>query len=188
MLYAWHAIFSDLRKQFMKSFFAPCALFFVAILSGSKARSQIKPTTAKYTKVSSGYLMVLRQGDSVFNEIEAFAVKEKIAFASSAGIGFFGHVQFGYFNKDTKEYEPKDFSDVEAVSLTGSIAWENNQPSVHLHGVVGDKDMNTFGGHILRAAVGNGSLEIYIVVDKNKRERKNDPSISAKVLEVASGN
>lgn len=170
----------------MKSFLAPCVLFFAAILFGSKARSQTKSTPAKYTKVSSGYLMVLRQGDSVFKEIETFAVKEKIAFASFTGIGFFGHVQFGYFNKDTKEYEPKDYSDVEAVSLTGSIAWENDRPSIHLHGVVGDKDMNTFGGHILRAAVGNGSVEIYIVVDKNKRERKNDPTIGAKVLEVGS--
>lgn len=172
----------------MKSFLASCSLFLATIFYGSEARSQINPTSNKYTKLSSGYLMVLRQGDSVLNEIEAFALKEKVPFASFTGIGFFGSVQFGYFNKDTKAYEPKDFADVEAVSLTGSIAWENNKPSIHLHGVVGDKDMNTFGGHILRAAVGNGSLEIYIVTDKNKRERKNDPSIGAKVLEVSSGN
>ncbi len=138
----------------------------------------------KYTKTNTGFLMVLRQGDSLFNELESLAKKENIQSASFTGFGFLGNVQFGFFNKETKQYEPKDFTDVELVSMTGSIAWEGNKPSLHLHGAVGDKNMDAFAGHMLRATVGNGSLEIFIVTYNKKLERKDDPAIGAKVLQV----
>jgi uncharacterized protein len=139
---------------------------------------------ARYTKVPTGYLMVLRQGDSVFQKIEAFVLKEKLASAHFTGIGFLGYARFGFFNKTTKEYDPKDFSDVEVVSLAGSIAWEGDKPSLHMHSTVSDKNMDAFGGHLLEAVVGNGSLEVYITLYDKRLERKMDPAISAKVLSV----
>jgi predicted DNA-binding protein with PD1-like motif len=161
--------------------------FFLGMFAGSEIKSQDKVASfSRYTKTSAGYLMVLRQGDNVFAELEAMAVKENISFANFTGIGFFGKVQFGYFNKTTKKYELREFADVEAVSVTGSIAWENNKPSLHMHCVVGDKDMNAFGGHILSGVVGTGSLEVYIVINDKKLERKEDISIGAKVLEIKS--
>jgi hypothetical protein len=42
----------------------------------------------KYIRVPAGYLMVLRQGDSILNEIEALAQAEKIPSATFSGMGF----------------------------------------------------------------------------------------------------
>ena len=138
----------------------------------------------RYTKVKAGYLVVLRQGDSVFQQLEKIAANEKIPSANFTGMGFLGHVRFGFFNNTTREYEPKDFYNVELASLTGSIAWEQGKPSLHLHGVAGDKEMQTHSGHLLSAVVGTGSLEILITVHDQQLERKTDPAIGAKVLEI----
>ena len=134
--------------------------------------------------MKAGYLVVLRQGDTVFRQLEKIAADEKIPSANFTGMGFLSHIKFGFFNAATKDYDPKDFYNVELASLTGSIAWESEKPSLHLHGVAGDREMQTHSGHILSAVVGTGSLEILIIIHDQKLERKMDPAISAKVLEV----
>jgi predicted DNA-binding protein with PD1-like motif len=140
--------------------------------------------SCRYTKVASGYLVVLRQGDTVFHQLEKIAEKEKIPAANFSGMGFLSHVRFGFFNQSTKDFDPKDFTNVELASLTGSIAWEEGKVSLHLHGVAGDNKMQAYAGHILSAVVGTGSLEIVIISHDQKMERKMDPAISAKVLQL----
>lgn len=138
----------------------------------------------RYIKTPTGYLMVLRQGDSILTNIQQLALAENIPSAGFTGIGFAGYAKFGYFNAQTKEYEPKEFFDVEIASFSGSIAWENGKPSLHVHAVVTGKDFNAVGGHLLTAAVGTGSMEIMITVYDRKLERKKDPAIGANVLQL----
>jgi predicted DNA-binding protein with PD1-like motif len=75
----------------------------------------------KYIKVPAGYLMVLREGDDVFAELENLASKEQVPAANFTGMGFV-NAKFGFFNFKTKEYDPKEFKDVELASMQGSIA------------------------------------------------------------------
>ncbi len=139
----------------------------------------------KYIKTPAGFLMVLTQGDSLIPYIEALVVREKIPSASISAIGFVNAV-FGFYNRQTKTYDPKTFNDVELASLTGSSAWQNNKPSLHLHGIVTGKDFSASGGHLLAAAVGTGSVEITVTVHTSRLERKIDKSIDANVLQLAS--
>jgi predicted DNA-binding protein with PD1-like motif len=140
--------------------------------------------SCRYIKVKEGYLMVLQQGDTVFSQLEKMAAKEKIASANFTGMGFLSNIRFGFFNQVTKDFDPKDFTNVELASLTGSIAWEGDKVSLHLHGVAGDKQMQAYAGHLLSAVVGTGSLEIMIITHDQQLERKLDPAISAKVLQI----
>ena len=137
----------------------------------------------QYTKVPDGYLMVLRQSDNVFRELEAFMMKEKIPSANFTGMGFV-NITFGFFDFKTKKYGPKDFAAVELVSMHGSLAWKQDSVSIHSHGVVADKTFRAFGGHILNATVGTGSVEIFITVHDKAFERKKDESIGADVLSL----
>ncbi len=139
--------------------------------------------TARYIKTSTGYLMVLRQGDDVFKEISRMAVAEKIPSANFTAMGFVD-ARFGFFDFKTKEYKPKDFRDVEMASMTGSIAWQKEQPSLHIHGVVTDASFTAFGGHLLSATVGTGSLEITVIVHDKKLERKMEEPLGANVLQL----
>lgn len=96
----------------------------------------------------------------------------------------FVNTRFGFFNFDTKEYEPKDFKDVELASFTGSMAWQNGKPSLHSHGVVTGRDFKAYGGHMLAATVSTGSVEITVIVHDKKLERKKDEALGANVLEL----
>lgn len=137
----------------------------------------------KYIRVSEGYLMVLKQGDSLFPELEHLAVKEHIPSASFSGIGF-ADVEFGLFNSRTKKYRSKTFNELEIASLEGSIAWQNGAPSIHAHGVGANKHFRAFAGHILSAKVGTGSLEILITLHNKKLERVKDEPSGANILEL----
>lgn len=138
---------------------------------------------SRYTKTPTGFLMVLRQGDDVFKEIEKMSVAEKIPSASLTGMGFV-NARFGFFDFKTKEFKPKDFNDMEMASMSGSIAWQKDKISLHLHGVVTDSNFQAFGGHLLAATVGTGSLEITVLVHDRKLERKLEQPLGANVLQL----
>jgi len=142
-----------------------------------------KPDAKRYIKVPAGYLMVLRQGDDVLASIEHLAVTEKIPSASFTGMGFV-NAKFGFFNFDTKQYEPKEFNGVELASMNGSIAWQEGKASLHTHGIVTDKEFKSYGGHMLAAIVGTGSVEIMIIVHDKPLDRIMEQPLGANVLSL----
>jgi predicted DNA-binding protein with PD1-like motif len=138
----------------------------------------------RYTKTPTGYLMVLRQGDDVISQIENMVKTEKIPSASFTGIGFASDVTFGFYDFNKKKFNPKTFNKVEMGSLTGSIAWNEKGPSIHVHGVATDEKFDAYGGHILSLHVGTGSMEIYINLNDQKLERKIEQPLNANVLQL----
>jgi hypothetical protein len=138
----------------------------------------------RYIKTPSGYLMVLRQGDDVLAHIESLAKKENIPSASFTGIGFASEVTFGFYDFEAKKFNPKTFKKVEMGSLTGSVAWNEKGPSIHVHGVATDDKFNAYGGHILSLYVGTGSMEVYINVNDKKLERQVEQPLNANVLQL----
>ncbi|KQT25963.1 hypothetical protein ASG22_04520 [Chryseobacterium sp. Leaf405] len=138
----------------------------------------------RYNKTPTGFLMVLRQGDDVIANIENLAKTENIPSASFSGIGFASDVTFGFYDFNSKKFNPKTFKKVEMGSLTGSIAWNEKGPSIHVHGVATDDKFNAYGGHILSLHVGTGSMEIYVTVNDQKLERKIEQPLNANVLQL----
>lgn len=161
----------------------PLAVALITAVLASPAPTAARETP-RYVKTPTGYLMVLRRGDDVIASLEKLAETEKLPSASLTGIGFFSDVTFGFYDFDRKEFAPKTFHDVEVAGMTGSIAWKENKPSVHLHAVAAGRDFNAVGGHVLDAKVGTGSAEITLLVHDRKLERKVDPEIGANVLQL----
>lgn len=138
----------------------------------------------RYTKTPTGFLMVLRENDDVLAHIENLAKTENIPSASFSGIGFAKEATFGFYDFNAKKFNPKTFKKVEMGSLTGSIAWNEKGPSIHVHGVATDEKFNAYGGHILSLHVGTGSMEIYITIHDKKLERKIEQPLNANVLQL----
>lgn len=159
-----------------------CLLFLSVNLS--HAQQTTDNQKCRYTKTSQGYLMVLREGDNVLAEIENLAKEEKILSASFTGIGFAQEVTFGFYDFSQKKFNPKTFNKVEMGSLTGSIAWSGDKPSLHIHGVATDDKFDAYGGHILALKVGTGSMEVYIILNNEKLERKVEQPLNANVLQL----
>lgn len=158
-------------------------LIFIAF----KAKAQEQDCQMRYTKTPSGFMMVLRQGDDVFKQIEKLASQEKIPSASIYGIGFAAEANFGFYDFEKKEFNPKKFERVEMGSLNGSIAWSEGKPSLHIHGVATDDKFNAYGGHLLSLSVGTGSMEITVLVHDQKLERKVEQPLNANVLQLPCG-
>lgn len=135
----------------------------------------------KFIKTDAGYLMVLKEGDNLFDQLELFAIHEKIPSAYFTGMGF-AEVEFGYYHLRQKRYRPKKFGASEVASLNGSIAWQEGKTSVHVHGVITGKRFNAHGGHILSAVVAKGSLELMIIVIDKHLIRKKDERLGASIL------
>jgi predicted DNA-binding protein with PD1-like motif len=157
-----------------------CIIILFTFFAQAQAQ-KTKPNVARYTKVPTGYLMVLRQGDDILKEIEALATNENLPSATFTGMGFV-NITFGFFDFSTKKYNPKDFKDMELAGLTGSIAWQDGKPSIHAHGVVTGKDFTAYGGHILNGTVSTGSVEIMVTVHDKKLERIMEQPLGANVL------
>jgi len=138
----------------------------------------------RYTKTPQGYLMVLREGDNVLALIENLAKEQNIPSANFSGIGFAQEATFGFYDFGEKKFHPKTFNKVEMGSITGSIAWNGEKPSIHMHGVATDDKFDAYGGHILGLKVGTGSMEIYITVNPEKLERKVEQPLNANVLQL----
>lgn len=159
-------------------------LFSVASVSLLTAQ---KTEICRYTKTPTGYLMVLREGDKVLEHIENLAKTENIPSANFTGIGFASDATFGFYDFEKKKFNPKTFRKVEMGSLTGSVAWNDKGPSIHIHGVATDDQFNAYGGHILDLKVGTGSMEIYVTVLSEKLERKIEQPLNANVLQIPCG-
>ncbi|WP_456311759.1 PPC domain-containing DNA-binding protein [Pseudomonas shirazensis] len=150
-----------------------------------QAQQKENKEKCRYTKTTSGYLMVLREGDNVLSSIENLVKEEKIPSANFTGIGFAQEVTFGFYDFNQKKFNPKTFYKVEMGSLTGSIAWSEEKPSLHIHGVATDDKFDAYGGHILALKVGTGSMEIYITLNQDKLERKIEQPLNANVLQLS---
>ncbi|BBQ00864.1 hypothetical protein BSFA1_59920 [Burkholderia sp. SFA1] len=137
----------------------------------------------RYIRTPTGYFMVLRMGDNVFEHLTKFALAENIPAASVTGIGF-GHPTFGFWNAAKKDFDAKTFRNVEMGSLAGSVAWKEGKPSIHMHGMAGDSNFNAYGGHLLDLEVGTGSMEITLIIHQKRLERAIDPCIGANVLGI----
>jgi len=159
-------------------------IFLLMIITTMNTVSAQQKDPCRYVKTSSGYLMVLKQGDDVIAHIENLAKTENIPSASFTGIGFASDVTFGFYDFEAKKFNPKTFKKVEMGSLTGSVAWNEKGPSIHIHGVATDDKFNAYGGHILSLHVGTGSMEIYINVNDKKLERKVEQPLNANVLQL----
>ena len=151
----------------------------LCIGGGNASAQELK---GKYMKTPTGYLMVLRHGDNVLQNLEQLAQAEKIPSASFAGIGFMSEATFGFYDFERKQFDPKTFRNVEMANMTGSIAWKQGKPSIHAHGTVTDGSFHGAGGHLLGLTVGTGSCEITVLLHPQRLERFVDPEIQANVL------
>lgn len=148
-------------------------------------RNYPRDSVPRYIKTPTGYLLVLRMGDNVFEQLEAFAICENVPSASLSAIGF-ANVTFGFWDAGKQDFNPKTYRNVEMASIVGSLAWKGGKPSIHAHGVAGDSQFDTYGGHILAMEVGTGSLEVTVTVIPEKLDRAIDPRIGANVLQLSS--
>lgn len=121
------------------------------------------------------WALVFDQGDEVMEGLESFARSEGLDAASFTGIGALSDVKLGYFDWEQKDYLeiPVD-EQVEVLTLAGDVAVSDEGPQVHAHLVVGRRDGEARGGHLLAAHV-RPTLEVVLTESPAHLRKQHDP-------------
>ncbi|MDQ6621369.1 MAG: DNA-binding protein [Pseudomonadota bacterium] len=120
------------------------------------------------------YAVVLETGEDVLPCLMRFAKEQRLAASELTAIGAFQDVVLGYFDWERKDYKRIPVNEqVEVVSMIGDIALDGDQPTLHVHLVVGRSDGSAMGGHLLEAHV-RPTLEVVITESPAHLCRRHD--------------
>jgi len=130
------------------------------------------------------YLLRLQRGESLINALNTFAREAKLKSAWCQGIGGAESATIGYYDLANRNYLWHDINElVEITSLSGNLAWVDDEPFWHLHGVFGDKNFQSLSGHIKNLTVG-ATCEIFVHSSQRKITRALDPEVGLKLLNL----
>lgn len=101
------------------------------------------------------FVVVLKPGEEAIEQLGDFAREHDIEAASFTAIGGFQGFRLGFFNLETRDFDPIPFHEhqVEILSLSGQINRLADGYNVHGHTVLGQRDGSTLGGHLLKGVV-----------------------------------
>ena len=120
------------------------------------------------------YVLVFDKGDEVVEGLLSFARKEKIQASHLTAIGALSDVILGYFNWTDKVFDRILIQEqVEVLSLVGNIVFDNGDPKLHAHIVIGKSDGTAHGGHLVKGHV-RPVLEVTLVESPSHLHRKTD--------------
>lgn len=112
----------------------------------------------KYRQIDESpktFMIVFETGDELAKGLSEFADEKKLSAASFKAVGALSAVRLGWYNIESKKYDPSVTLDeqVELLSLIGDVALKDGKPVVHSHMVVGKRDGTAHGGHLLEARI-----------------------------------
>jgi predicted DNA-binding protein with PD1-like motif len=122
------------------------------------------------------WVLIFDTGDEVVATLTQFATEQKITAASFTAIGAFSNATLGYFDWETKKYEPVSVAEqAEVVTLLGDIALLDDKPKVHAHASLARRGGAMVGGHLMKAYV-RPTLEVVLTKSPKHLERQMDPA------------
>lgn len=78
-----------------------------------------------------------------------FCRRHRIRCAAVNVIGATSEATIGYYDQVEHDYAKKVFrEEMEIVSCSGNVSVKDGAPFLHLHAVLGDTKLRTFGGHL----------------------------------------
>jgi len=131
------------------------------------------------------FVVVLETGDEIANALQQFAISQGLSGSSFKAIGALSYAKLGWFNWETKKYDPACVLDeqVELLSLIGDIALRDGEPQVHAHVVVGRSDGTAHGGHLLEARV-RPTCELMLTESPIHLRKKFDPASGIALIQI----
>jgi len=130
------------------------------------------------------FAAVFELGDDVLAQLQQFCEQERVISATICGIGGFRSATVGYYDMETKRYEPIEVNEqVEVLSFLGNVTNYNGTPRLHVHCIVGHRDGHATGGHLLHAAV-RPTLELFIDEIPTPLRRTDRPEIGIPLIDL----
>lgn len=132
----------------------------------------------EYKKIDNDhYAVKMVKGEEILEQIAILCEQEKIMTGEITGIGACDKVELGLFNPNTKEYETTVKEGMfEITSLVGNISRKDDKVYLHCHINFSDRNLNVFGGHLLKCYISTTG-EIIVTLLHGRIRRKFSPEI-----------
>jgi predicted DNA-binding protein with PD1-like motif len=129
------------------------------------------------------FALVFAAGDDLSAELMRFATENNISDASFTAIGALSSVKLAWLNPDTKKYNSSVNlnEQVELLSMIGDVFQYEGKPMIHAHLVVGRKDGETRGGHLLEAVI-HPTCELFLDESPYELHKKMNPEFGLPML------
>lgn len=115
-----------------------------------------------FTYDEFNYTLKFEKGEAVVAGLLAFVRDQDLRGGWISGLGGLDWAELGFYDLQTQEYTWTKLEEaLELTNLTGNIAWQDNEPALHLHATVSDAAMHARGGHLKEAEVA-GTVEVFI--------------------------
>lgn len=100
------------------------------------------------------YFLRIEPNEELFSSLLNFAEKYKVKSGFLYGIGACKSCIIGRYNERKKNYDWKKINQqMEIGSLVGNLTIKENHPYLHLHCVLGDKNLKAISGHLKELVV-----------------------------------
>lgn len=135
-----------------------------------------------YSKCNVGYVVRAEIGEEIQEALRQFAQAVNLKSAFYQGIGMLHQVELAFFCAELKVYDRRFFNDeYELVCLVGNLSSTDGINSPHTHVTLGDRNFQTFSGHLVRGVV-SVTAEIIVTTIDLALTRKEDPILKYKGL------
>jgi uncharacterized protein len=131
------------------------------------------------------FVLVFDTDDELAATLKRFGSEQKLDSASFKAIGALSFAKLGWFNWDSKQYEPSVVlnEQLELLSLIGDVALKDGEPEVHAHAIVGKRDGTAHGGHLLEARV-RPTCELVLTESHAHLRKKFDPKAGIALIKL----
>ena len=124
----------------------------------------------------------IEKGEDCLEILKSLAKERDKSFLFSI-IGACSLVELSYYDLKNRKYFSKEFTEenMEILNVNGNVAWSEDEPIVHAHGVFSNENYETFGGHVVKLVI---SLTGETIIDwlPEKIIKKYDEKTSLKLL------
>lgn len=136
------------------------------------------------TPAGRSFALAAEMGEDVLTALERLCARENIFAAHLCGIGGFARATLGYYDMESKRYEPIAVNEqVEVVSFLGNVTTYHEKPRLHVHCIVSHRDGHTAAGHLL-AAVVRPTLELLLDEHLVWMRRTDQPGVGIPLMDL----
>ncbi len=135
-----------------------------------------------YSKCNVGYVVRAEIGEEIQETLRQFADSVGIKAAHYQGLGALTQVELAFFCTDLKVYDRRFFDgEYELACLIGNLSTADGTIQPHTHVTLGDKNFQTYSGHLVRGVV-SVTVELILTPIDIALSRKEDPILQYKGL------
>lgn len=137
----------------------------------------------RYENLSSD-ILVLERGEELIASLEKHAKENELAGAwLQSGIGGSNGATLSFYDLESRQYIDRTFLEpLEIISLQGNLAWVDDKPFWHVHGLFATKEYKTIGGHVKQCKIALTG-ELLITPLTTKMTRTYDETTGLKLLQ-----